>query len=364
MTVTSPTDNTRIEALASEVQKLDAAPSQDVEQTPFFIRVVAWFQHRRNKPKRPSRFASIPRLDILRASESLARGETILYLAYGSNLCAATFQGQRAIRPKSALSVSVPDLELLFDLPGMLYAEPRFANTKHRSRPQLADNEHVNEKSHLLHQESLVPDEQSSAISLGWNQGLIGVVYEITQEEWKHVMRTEGGGSTYADVEIPCYPLEQGASTVPKHPTVPSLTAHTLLATNAGSRYSNGRGFGQPSKRYLDLIRSGAKEHDLPREYQEWLANLKPYMITSTRQKIGRLLLYLIWVPLIMPVFLLGGMVPDKRSRIGVTLTWLVDHLFICMWASYDYGFKWAFGDGEKTERASLLQVTAADTRS
>ncbi|KAL8636113.1 MAG: hypothetical protein Q9228_006458, partial [Teloschistes exilis] len=52
------------------------------------------------------------------SSSSKEKEKTYLYLAYGSNLAASTFQGARGIRPLAALNVVVPELVLTFDLPG------------------------------------------------------------------------------------------------------------------------------------------------------------------------------------------------------------------------------------------------------
>ena len=62
---------------------------------------------------------------------------TVLYLAYGSNLCAETFQGKRGIKPLAAVNVVVPSLQMTFDLPGIPYAEPCFANTRYRNADEL-----------------------------------------------------------------------------------------------------------------------------------------------------------------------------------------------------------------------------------
>ena len=66
---------------------------------------------------------------------STSNEKTVLYLAYGSNLSAETFKGNRGIRPLSAVNVHVPSLNLTFDLAGIPYIEPCFANTQYRTPP-------------------------------------------------------------------------------------------------------------------------------------------------------------------------------------------------------------------------------------
>ena len=131
-------------------------------------------QHHASTSKYP-----IPRLDLSKRSESPS---TVLYLAYGSNLCAATFQGQRAIRPKSALNVYVPDMQMVFDLPGVPYSEPRFANSRFRTRQaaeNLLDSAPTSEKSCLLSRDT--PASERGEDYRGWRKGLVGVVYEVSR---------------------------------------------------------------------------------------------------------------------------------------------------------------------------------------
>src|SRR5262245_9154043 len=57
---------------------------------------------------------SLTHSDISAAEE---KGKSVLYLAYGSNLCNETFRGVRGIKPLSQINVVVPSLRLTFDLP-------------------------------------------------------------------------------------------------------------------------------------------------------------------------------------------------------------------------------------------------------
>ncbi|KAI4240334.1 MAG: hypothetical protein LQ352_007654, partial [Teloschistes flavicans] len=49
-------------------------------------------------------------LEEIKKAASSRENKTYLYLAYGSNLAASTFQGTRGIRPLAALNVVVPEL--------------------------------------------------------------------------------------------------------------------------------------------------------------------------------------------------------------------------------------------------------------
>ncbi|MCJ1333806.1 hypothetical protein MMC10_010506 [Thelotrema lepadinum] len=338
------------DAALSECEKIETTSHTEQPADSLMAKAMSWLPRRPNEPPRLRHYQPIPRFDIAKGSESLATGKTILYLAYGSNLCAATFQGTRGIRPISALNVSVPDLELVFDLPGFSYTEPRFANTRFRlpDSGRSPNHQRTGEKSSALCQQPSLSDVPGTATSLGWTEGLLGVVYEITKEEWKHVIETEGGGAAYSVVEVPCFPLEQGAELKGEAQNTDGLTAHTLLASSTKSKRGH-RGFGQPSKRYLDLIKVGAKEHELPVEYQDWLASVEPFVAIRVRQRIGQKIFYALWMPWLLLCFVILPLIRPRNSKPSPLVGALTVMLFRGMWLSYDYGFKWVFGDGERT---------------
>lgn len=345
-------------------------------------------------PKAP---ALAPRFDKLAPSQPA----TLLYLAYGSNLAAETFLGRRGIRPLSQVNVSAPSLRLVFDLPGFPYAEPCFANTAIRKIPgpppklppgvpdipDLPDPPH--RPAHGGHDTS------------GWDKGLIGVAYEVTPEDYAKILATEGGGASYREILVPCFALPPTV-TVPEKPPVPELPkpfiARTLYAprlpdvpdkkpdteeahkgdkNNDNDSDDDGDGddpsrpeppeppswfrklllpvrrpnpeYAQPSARYLQLIIDGAREHDLPSDYQEYLASLQPYTLTTRRQRIGRVLFGLFWAPVFLTLFLFTQL--SARHK-GSAPTWLVGAMsvmFNLVWISYDAVAKPLFGDGERT---------------
>lgn len=346
---------------------------------------------------------------------------TVLYLAYGSNLCAETFLGQRGIRPISQVNVSAPSLRLTFDLPGIPYKEPCFANTAPRKipkppklPPKLPDPpsklpEPPSELPSppdmrpLPHNIPSLPGQGGSphASQHGdpvWDKGLIGVVYEVTAADYATIVKTEGGGASYQDILVPCFPLLPNVG-VPEKPPIPELPkpflAHTLYAPlvpgggkqpeddesaalRKGKLINGGRDpeepddprkkwqdwwkklllqpvrpdpeYAQPSARYLKLITDGAREHDLPQDYQRWLQSLQPYTITSRRQQIGQLLFLVLVLPLVGIILGLSRILADKDGRIPVWLGVAMGGLIHLSWMAYDGGFKPIFGDGERTQ--------------
>lgn len=274
--------------------------------------------------------------DISAAAE---KGKTVLYLAYGSNLCNETFRGVRGIKPLSQVNVLVPSLRLTFDLSGVPYAEPCFANSARRIPDAPLPN----------------PDEPHYHKDR-WQKGLVGVVYEVTLSDYAHIIATEGGGSAYHDILVDCHVLPF-ADTVPSHPTTPPFKAHTLFAptvrpdeARAADRISRpDPSYAQPSARYLKLITDGAAECELPAEYQEYLHNIRPYTITTRKQAAGKALFSAIWVPFIMMIFAMSKRLQDDKGRSPKWFQRLSAMIFASMWLSYDGVFKKVFGDGERT---------------
>ncbi|KAK6509126.1 hypothetical protein TWF481_003889 [Arthrobotrys musiformis] len=237
--------------------------------------------------------------------------ENVKYLAYGSNLSAETFLGRRGIKPLSQVNVRVPSLTLSFNLAGIPYKEPRFANVRPRE-------DH--------------------------DQELMGAVYEVTPEDYRTILMTEGG---YSVIEVTCFPLEPVKG-------IDSFESKTLIVPGRGTRQTPD---GLPSLRYLNLLIKGAKELSLPPEYQDYIANTGYYEAKSLRQKAGSVAVLLTVLPVIIFLFGIRGFLSDKN---GKAPKWLNDAQAFCfekIWSLYDYVWKPVFGDGESTRHS----VTKAD---
>ena len=274
--------------------------------------------------------------DISAAKE---KGKTVLYLAYGSNLCNETFRGVRGIKPLSQVNVLVPSLRLTFDLAGIPYAEPCFANSARR----IPDAPLPSPSEPHYHKDR-------------WQKGLVGVVYEVTLADYAHIIATEGGGASYHDILIDCHVLPF-ADTVPSTPTTAPFKAHTLFAptvrpdeARTSDRISRpDPSYAQPSARYLKLITDGATECELPAEYQVYLHNIRPYTITTRKQAAGKALFTAIWMPFILMIFAMSKRLQDDKGRAPKWFAKLAAMIFAGMWLSYDGVFRGTFGDGERT---------------
>ncbi|KZF26805.1 hypothetical protein L228DRAFT_243325 [Xylona heveae TC161] len=339
------------------------------------------------------------------------QSQTVLYLAYGSNLSAETFLGRRNIRPLSQQNVVVPALSLSFNLPGIPYIEPCFANTRFRNS---SPSSHSPTPSSTLSSSSSPPPPPTSLPGPSlpgapeksplleppthsqrhrpeyhkdrWHKGLVGVVYKVTRTDYAKIIATEGAGSSYKDILIDCYPLPQGVDIVPETPDTVPFKAHTLfcghlpqtlaaIATGAATGTAATTrepkmaaeksetavistmplerpdgSYAQPSARYLKLIMDGAEEHSFPLEYKEYLADIRAYTITSKRQTFGKFIFVGVWAPPLLFILLCNRLFSDRRGRAPAWLVKTTDALFGTLWTSYDFVFRRMFGDGERTD--------------
>lgn len=283
----------------------------------------------------------------------------MLYLAYGSNLSNETFRGNRGIKPLSQINVQIPSLRLTFDLPGLPYAEPCFANTGRRdpeNDPPRNKHSAASDEKH----EPLGPAQEKYRKNR-WHKGLIGVVYEVTPEDYAHIIATEGGGSSYHDILVECHPFASSdpAQPVPQNPSTPSFKAHTLFAPATlpgeeppkdGGRFQRpDTSYAQASARYLKLITDGAAECGLPYEYQDYLHAIHAYTVTTQKQRLGQFIFTSFWQPFIILIFALGRQFADRNGILPSWLKMLTAAIFKAVWVSYDNLFKPLFGDGERS---------------
>jgi hypothetical protein len=287
---------------------------------------------------------------------------TYLYLGYGSNLSSEKFKGDRGIKPLSQINVQVPTLRLTFDLPGIPYTEPCFANSGRRDpdddRPTESETiDATLEKAPLLAQTTNKDHYHKDR----WHKGLIGVVWEVTPQDYAHIIETEGGGASYHDIVVDCHPLPAGdiSAPLPQDPTLPPFKAHTLFApatdpdeppSDDGRRFQRPEvSYAQPSARYLKLMTDGAAELGLPIEYQDYLQNIRPYTITTARQRVGSFVFLSVWLPVVGSLFALAKLFSDKKGRLPLWLRSLFSMVFKVCWISYDSFFRPIFGDGERS---------------
>ncbi|KAL2815627.1 hypothetical protein BDW59DRAFT_153730 [Aspergillus cavernicola] len=285
--------------------------------------------------------------------------ETVLYLAYGSNLASATFLGARGIKPLSQLNVIVPELRLTFDLPGVPYIEPCFAGTHFRNTGANKENTAADDFTTSENYPLLLQDQDQDR----YIGPLVGVVYEVTLRDYAKIIATEGGGGGYKDIVVTSYPFPETydrADPIPENPETQPIKAHTLLSpagmqelrqhpTTSGLHPRPNAGHAQPSSRYLNLITTGAEEHNLPLAYREYLAQIQPYRITSMRQKIGKVIFLGMWAPILLLILALPRIFARSDGRSPRWVAQSANMAFAAMWSCYDHVFVHIFGDGERT---------------
>jgi len=283
------------------------------------------------------------------AQDQTGLKDTVLYLAYGSNLCVETLRGKRGIRPISQVNVLVPELVVTFDLPGVPYSEPCFANTRYRQLDSVAQTDSSEKDKPLLQPSDYHKDR--------WQKGLVGVVYEVTKRDYVHIIATEGGGAGYQDVVVDCYTLsDDPTEEVPLHPNGETFKAHTLFSPPRIIRPHPS--YAQPSARYLKLITDGAEESSLPYEYQTYLTGIRPYMPTTAKQRLGQFVFLSTWAPAFALAFGAGNIFLDKNGQYPDWYKAFANAIFVAVWASYDNFFKHLFGDGERTMGENERNVT------
>ena len=358
----SNADGVQAAGAVAEAVEVRTVPVPTAKQGPCSLSPVSEERKRRSLNEKPFHVEEL--VDEVDSGDAAAESDTVLYLAYGSNLCAKTFRERRGIRPLAEVNVVVPELRLTFDLPGMPYVEPCFANVRWRHLADDRSNEApaISEKAPLLRTATSASGAGAGA-GAEWRKGLVGVVYEVTRMDYGRIIATEGGGMSYQDVLVGCYALPE-SDTVPDQPGTAPFKAHTLYAPAsrpggdddaeagprpAGRRQRPNPDYAQPSARYLKLITDGAQEHDLPSEYQDYLHGLQPYTITETRQRVGQYVFLSLWGPALVALFTGNRIFADNKGRAPKWFSRYGDALFTVVWTSYDKVFKRLFGDGERT---------------
>jgi hypothetical protein len=179
----------------------------------------------------------MPPLDPCAARPALARGDTVFHVAYGSNLSldklrARTPDGRVPIVPRSQTPVTVPGFRLLFGLAAIPPVEPVMADVAP------ADGA-------LLH----------------------GVLYEFSAYDYESLCMSEHcaiHAPSYVEEVVLAHPYENG-----RPPVMATLFIHARPERRVPESLEV-----YPSRRYLGLILSGAKDAGLDPLYIQMLEQL------------------------------------------------------------------------------------------
>jgi len=140
----------------------------------------------------------------------------IYYFAYGSNMSPKIFEDRRKIRPTSCQCGVLDGYKLVFNLQGIPYLEPAFANIEKKE-----------------------------------DECVEGVVYKITKDELVQLIKTE---SKHYDVVIVPVSCKKGSM----------KEAYTFMAHTTVKPKS-------PSQRYMNHLIEGAEQYKLSKEWRERL---------------------------------------------------------------------------------------------
>ncbi|KAG6988950.1 ABC transporter aclQ [Physcia stellaris] len=236
---------------------------------------------------------------------------TLWYFAYGSNMSSQKFTGSRGIVPYLAARVFLPGWVLTMEIPGFPYSEPAFSSIKPAG---------------CLEAWSTQPD-------------VIGVAYRITEHQYRQIIISEGGGTAYAEIEVEAKPLTVDDA---------AKTGERLKVRTLGSAMSRCPA-ARPSKRYMDIVESGAQEAQLPCSYRSYLNRIIVFQPSKQKRTLlGAMLFQAMWNPILAVQESFVKFMINPRT--GSAPSWVV----ICfqgtmgaMWLTHDFIFAPAFGRGD-----------------
>ncbi|KAI1824915.1 hypothetical protein F4861DRAFT_224690 [Xylaria intraflava] len=235
----------------------------------------------------------------------------VWYFAYGSNMSSAKFTGGRGIVPLDTVRVRIPNWVLTMEIPGMPYSEPSFSSIVPRN--------------HATLEEGAAPD-------------VVGVAHLITQEQYRHVIASEGGGSAYRDVCLVGEPVD-GDDTEKSRVGIRVRTLVSAIARHPPPT---------PSQRYMNLLTEGSQEARLPLEYQKYLANIPVFNPPESQwTKLGASIFIFLWGPVMPALEKLThkSIQPDGNAQYWVIL--IVRCTMHLIWLFHDYLFAPIFGRGD-----------------
>jgi hypothetical protein len=145
----------------------------------------------------------------------LGQPKKLWYFAYGSNMSTEKFTGRRGIVPLASARVRLPGWVLSMEIPGVPYSDPSYGSIRPRDSSEAEKNAQ--------------PD-------------VIGVAYQITAEQYRQVVASEGGQIAYTDIAVLGNPINPEDETK----TGTEVTVRTLCSTTMVRNPPP-----RPSKRYM-----------------------------------------------------------------------------------------------------------------
>lgn len=191
---------------------------------------------------------------------------TVWVFAFGSNMDPSVLEGRRMIKPAESVAAVLPEMKLTFNQPGLPYREPGFATL-----------------------EPIQDKEKETPVH--------GVVHRMTEEQWAYYKETEGAAGK-SDVGYGV--VEATVETYDGR----KLTAFTLVTQPKTLSLLKGKQ-AFPSKRYINILRTGARTHNLDPKYREFLDSVSHWEPSHIGGRIGSFLMGFISFGLLFPFFFL-----------------------------------------------------------
>lgn len=219
---------------------------------------------------------SIPREVDTAANGDNEEKDLVWYFSYGSNMNPKVFEGRRKINCRDYRVCTVPGYVLTYT--AMLpYIEPAFCTVVPRNE---------------LPEDDGRPDVH-------------GVAFQITREEYEHVLLTEGGSGWqeyryhptwtighYGEEEIECFSIEDSSRR--------SFNAYTLVGLFGSSKLYDCNA----SQRYCDLVNVGAEKSGLPASYRKYLKERHHPFVVPAKNRLtttfAKVICFLFFLPCIL----------------------------------------------------------------
>jgi gamma-glutamylcyclotransferase len=193
-----------------------------------------------------------------------AHTKPVVYFAYGSNMSTKVFDDRRKMKYLAKAPCVVHDFRLCFDLPGFPPFEPAFANLE----PSPGSKVH-------------------------------GVAYLINQDFLSYLHYSEGGGRSYL--------FAHAKGTLYNHHQT-SIDIVTLVCPPDRCMSAARQQTFPPSKRYMTILRDGARAHKLDSEWVAKLEALPAVKLSGVKKLVEALLLGGVGVPLLLVCFMVISM--------------------------------------------------------
>ena len=224
------------------------------------------------------------------------------------------------MQPLDVRVVRVPGYSLSFDLPALPYFEPGMGSVIHEQEKITSDA--CSEEYHDVEKISLIESKAPE---------LVAVVYLLTRDNYDKLIISEGGDSSYKQIEVQTFPID-GKDSSP-------ITGWMLQGKRPRWNPTP-----LPSKRYVGLIKSGAAQHNFPDQYLDWLNSVEYFEIKplDIRKQAGRIVFGSIWIPPVVCVISLQKVFGRNKLIKRISRS-----IFGAMWYSHDKFFCKVFGSGD-----------------